>query len=247
MLKTDLGQKLTSVNSTNEWIKDSKIPFGSWVIAEEQTLGKGRGTNKWQTLGEDPLIFSGKIQIPSHDLSLPLFSLFTAKAVLQNIFRFFPDRMTDTTIKWPNDIYRGNSKLSGILIETEFSDGLYSIVIGIGLNFYGKKIPEDLVSKATFVSDVPLGEGIFEQFTFGLVEEINSAIVSMMDPGQILRELIWIEEYSFLKEKVIETEENGKILRGRVLGFDEFGFLLIMTESGEKIELMDSSPNFRII
>lgn len=247
LLKSELGQRIGQTSSTNDWIKDPSIPYGAWVLSEEQTSGKGRGNHVWQTLGDEPFIFSGKIQIPAHDLSLPLFSLFTARALLNTIFHFFPERLEDTTIKWPNDIYRGDKKVSGILIESEFVQGLYSIVIGIGLNFYGTSVPKDLERIATYVSDHPLEEGRLEQFAFRLIEELNASVIHLLDPGQILKELVWIESYSYLKDQIVETEMNGKMVRGRVLGFDEFGFLLIMTESGEKIELMDSSPNFRIV
>lgn len=86
-----------------------------------------------------------------------------------------------------------------------------------------------------------------ERFANQLVIEINQAIITLLDPGQVLKDLVWIEEHSLLKNKVIETEWEERMVRGRVLGIDELGFLLIMTETGQKIELMDTSPKFRII
>ncbi|MDF3820690.1 biotin--[acetyl-CoA-carboxylase] ligase [Leptospira sp. 96542] len=247
LLKLELGNRLESVKSTNEWIQNPNIPFGSWVIAWEQTDGKGRAGNVWRTLGEDPLVFSGKVQIPAVEISLPLFSLFVGGAVLKTILSFFPERKEDCTIKWPNDIYRREKKVGGILIESEYLNGLFGITIGIGLNFYGTEIPKELESKATFLLDAPLGDSISERFTAELVERINFSLITLLDQGQILKELVWIESNSLLKDKVIETEWNEKMIRGRVLGIDEMGFLLIMTESGEKFELLDTSPKFRIV
>lgn len=247
LLKSELGHRLPTVTSTNEWIRDEKIPFGSWVIAEEQTAGKGRGQNVWQSLGEDPLIFSGKIRISAAEISLPLLSIFVSSAVLKTTYHFFPEREQDTTVKWPNDIYRGDKKVAGILVQSEFTNGIFEVVIGIGLNFFGSSIPESLKEKATFLCDEPLGEGILERFVNQLIVDINQAVISLLDQGQILKDLVWIEDHSLLKHKVIETEWQSRMVRGRVLGIDELGFLLIMTETGEKIELMDTSPNFRII
>lgn len=247
LLKPELGHRLSTVDSTNEWIRNPEIPFGSWVIADEQTAGKGRGQNIWQTLGEDPLIFSGKIRLSAAEISLPLVSIFISSALLKTIFRFFPERTEDTTIKWPNDIYKNEKKVAGILVQSEFTNGVYDIVIGIGLNFFGKQIPDHLKDKASFLCDTTLSEGELERFANQLVIEINQAIITLLDPGQVLKDLAWIEEHSLLKNKVIETEWEERMVRGRVLGIDELGFLLIMTETGQKIELMDTSPKFRII
>ncbi|WP_244247376.1 biotin--[acetyl-CoA-carboxylase] ligase [Leptospira montravelensis] len=247
MLKSELGHKLPTVTSTNEWIRDVSIPFGSWVIAEEQTAGKGRGQNVWQSLGEDPLIFSGKIRISAAEISLPLLSIFVSSAVLKTIFHFFPEREEDTTVKWPNDIYRGDKKVAGILVQSDFTNGIFEVVIGIGLNFFGKTVPEVLKDKATFLCDTSLEEGVLERFANLLVLYINQSVIALLDQGQILKDLVWIEDHSLLKHKVIETEWQSRMVRGRVLGIDELGFLLIMTETGEKIELMDTSPKFRMI
>lgn len=247
LLKPELGHRLTSVNSTNEWIKNPEIPFGSWVIADEQTNGKGRGQNLWQSLGEEPLIFSGKIKLSAADISLPLLSIFISSALLKTIYRFFPEREDDTTIKWPNDIYKGEKKVAGILVQSEYINGIFDIVIGIGLNFFGQHVPEPLKDKAIFLCETPLLEGDLERFANHLIGEINQAVITLLDPSQVLKDLVWIEDHSLLKNKIIETEWDERIIRGRVLGIDELGFLLIMTETGQKIELMDTSPNFRMI
>lgn len=247
LLKPELGHRITSVNSTNEWIKNAEIPFGSWVIADEQTNGKGRGQNLWQSLGEEPLIFSGKIKLSAAEISLPLLSIFISSALLKTIYRFFPEREEDTTIKWPNDIYKGEKKVAGILVQSEYINGIFDIVIGIGLNFFGQHVPEPLKDKAIFLCETPLLEGDLERFANHLIGEINQAVITLLDPSQVLKDLVWIEDHSLLKNKIIETEWDERIIRGRVLGIDELGFLLIMTETGQKIELMDTSPNFRMI
>ncbi|WP_411824413.1 biotin--[acetyl-CoA-carboxylase] ligase [Leptospira sp. 'Mane'] len=246
-LKPELGHHLASVGSTNEWIKDSQLVPGSWVVADEQTKGKGRGGNEWISLGDERVIFSGKIQLPAYDISLPLFSLFVSAALLKSILIFFPGLEGEISIKWPNDIYRGEKKIAGILIESEFHNGIYTVIIGMGLNVYGDGVPQDLKTKACYLLDEKPLEGLTERLTFQFIQEINSYLIHLMDQGQILQELIWIEKHSFLKDKAIETEWDSKMIRGKVLGFDEYGFLILLTEKGEKIELMDTSPSFRVI
>jgi|JI8StandDraft_1071087.scaffolds.fasta_scaffold00184_24 BirA family biotin operon repressor/biotin-[acetyl-CoA-carboxylase] ligase len=247
LLKSELGHRLETVTSTNEWIKNPEIPAGSWVLADQQTSGKGRGKNIWQTLGDDFIIFSGKIQIPASEISLPLFSIFTAAAVLRTLFSYYPNLESELSIKWPNDIYREEKKIGGILIESEIQAGVCTVIIGLGINLYGKDVPADLQSRVCFLLDATPLEGTAERITHSILEAINSYIIKLIDPSQILNELIWIEAHSLLKNKVIETEWDGKIVRGKVLGIDENGFLIILTEKGEKFELMDTSPSFRVI
>lgn len=247
LLKAEMGHQLPSVTSTNEWIKNKSIPAGSWVIAQDQTNGKGRGSHSWITLGEDHIIFSGKIQIPISEISLPLFSIFTAAAMLRSILAMFPEMEAELSIKWPNDIYRNDKKIAGILIESEIQSGICTIIIGLGMNVYGKEIPPELEKKVCYLLDeIPL-EGTVERLTYSFIEQLNQYIIKLIDPSQIFNELIWIERHSFLKDQAIETEVDSKIIRGKVLGIDEYGFLIIMTDTGEKVELMDSSPNFRVI
>ncbi len=247
LLNLEMGHHLEEIHSTNEWIKDPKIVPGSWVVADKQTAGKGRGKNVWQVLGDEYLIFSGKMQIPAPEISLPLFSIFSAAALLRTFLFYFPNLENELSIKWPNDIYRGEKKIAGILIESEIQAGICTIIIGIGINVFGKNIPADLKDRVTFLlDDLPL-EGLVERVTQTLIENLNSYLIKIIDPSQILNELIWIEAHSFLQNKAIETETEGKIVRGKVLGIDENGFLIILTEKGEKIDLMDTSPIFRVI
>jgi len=247
LLKKEQGQRVSKVSSTNDFIKDIKIPVGSWIVADEQTNGKGRGGNVWQTLGDENIIFSGKLQIPTSEISLPLFSIFSSAALLKSLLSLYPDLENELSIKWPNDLYRGEKKIAGILIESEIQAGICTIIIGMGMNVYGKTIPNDLKSKVTYLFDLSPLEGTTERITNLFIENLNSYIIKLIDPSQILNELIWIESHSYLKDKVIETEWDSKIVRGKVLGIDEYGFLIILTDKGEKIEIMDTSPSFRII
>ena len=54
--------------------------------------------------------------------------------------------INDVSIKWPNDIYVGNEKIAGILIENSLKgSNLFSSVLGIGVN----------LNQIHFLSDAP--------------------------------------------------------------------------------------------
>ncbi len=93
--------------------------------------------------------------------------------------------------------------------------------VGLGLNFYGPKILNNLKNTAGFLlEEYPL-EGTAERILFSFIDQLNNSIISIMDPNNILNEMVWIEKHSYLIHKIIETDVNGKMLRGKVLGYDE--------------------------
>ena len=65
-------------------------------------------------------------------------------ALCEALDAYLPDRRVE--IKWPNDIYYGDGKLCGILIENRLQGGVIrDSIIGIGLN----------VNQEVFLSDAP--------------------------------------------------------------------------------------------
>lgn len=99
------------------------------LVAETQTAGRGRMGRAW--LGEpgDCLMFSlGLVMNP------PSWSGLSLVAGLEIATALHPD----IRIKWPNDLWVGQAKLAGILIETtntpHTTDGSRYVVVGCGLN-----------------------------------------------------------------------------------------------------------------
>ncbi|EMG20013.1 hypothetical protein LEP1GSC150_0147, partial [Leptospira interrogans serovar Copenhageni str. LT2050] len=67
LLQPEKGIFLDSVTSTNTVIKGKEFPHGTWIVAEEQTAGRGRKDRTWEVFGEESLIFSGKIGLENFD------------------------------------------------------------------------------------------------------------------------------------------------------------------------------------
>ena len=104
LIDPEKGTILEEVDSTNDWLKDPNKEPGSWVRSRYQYAGRGRRGKVWIALGDDNIIFSGKLQISLTMISLPLLSLMTAASLLKAIFSLFPEKSSELTIKWPNDI-----------------------------------------------------------------------------------------------------------------------------------------------
>lgn len=145
-----------SVASTNdllrEMAKEGK-PEGCVVVANEQTAGKGRRGRTFFSPSDSGIYMSILLR-PQVEVSNSLF-VTTAAAVavsraIENVCN------VKTAIKWVNDIYIDDRKVSGILTESATapnSSMTQYIVLGIGVNLYHPKsgFPREISSVATAV------------------------------------------------------------------------------------------------
>ena len=127
---------LLKIDSTNteahRLLKKRKILTPLWIVAEEQTGGKGRGGKKW--ISNKGNLFATLILPISFDIKkLPMISCVTSLATFKCLSHFIEENKS-LKIKWPNDILFKNSKLSGILIENLISSDVNYSIIGIGIN-----------------------------------------------------------------------------------------------------------------
>lgn len=138
--------RLKETESTNDFLLDIAVRQPEWegvVISDFQSSGKGMGTNRWESEKGKNLLFS----ILLHPTWLPvhcqyLLSMTEAVAIC-DVLRQYADGIT---IKWPNDIYWRDYKLSGTRIDANISgSGINDMIIGTGIN----------INQKEFVSDAP--------------------------------------------------------------------------------------------
>ena len=124
------------IDSTNleskRLIEKEKIVSPTWIIANKQTAGKGRGNKKWVSQ-EGNLLASLVLPIDFSLDRLPLLSCIVALSLHQCISKLITDNKL-LKIKWPNDILYADAKLSGVLIENFLSQSKNFSIIGIGIN-----------------------------------------------------------------------------------------------------------------
>ena len=133
---------IEETDSTNRWLKahgEGKMV----VVADYQTAGKGCGTNSWESERGKNLTFSMLI----HPTDIPASQQFRITEVVSvALCEVLEQYIGDVSIKWPNDIYMGDKKICGVLIENRLQGNvIVDSIIGIGLN----------VNQTEFVSDAP--------------------------------------------------------------------------------------------
>jgi BirA family biotin operon repressor/biotin-[acetyl-CoA-carboxylase] ligase len=106
-------------------------PAGTLVLADAQTAGRGRMGRSWRS---DPGagIWLTLLERPAGAESLGVLALRLALAVAPPLERFAG---AATRLKWPNDVYVGERKLAGVLVEARWrGPRLDWVAIGVGGN-----------------------------------------------------------------------------------------------------------------
>lgn len=145
---------LDNVGSTNSYVSANadRLAHGDAVEAAEQTAGRGQRGNSWESepganVTMSILLRPAEAGVPIHAArSFPL-SEAVALAVADVVGSCLPAQLTDqVAIKWPNDIYVGDKKIAGILIENSLVGPMIGrSIVGIGIN----------VNQRRFLSDAP--------------------------------------------------------------------------------------------
>ena len=138
--------RLEEIDSTNRYLKNYREEGDEEMIvavADYQAAGKGQGTHTWESEKGKNLLFS--IKVYPHWIPVRrqfVLSMAGALAVKDALDSY----VENITLKWPNDVYWNDQKISGTLIENTIdSKGIKSCVFGIGLN----------VNQLVFHSDAP--------------------------------------------------------------------------------------------
>ena len=140
--------ELDETSSTNSYLRDyhplTAVDI-TLVTAEHQTAGRGQQGNSWESERSQNLLFSLQVQpsaLPSTDVFVlsEAIALSIREAIAAQLGSVTPaassaqDKYT-VSVKWPNDIYVGDRKIAGILIENEFrGTHLGRCIIGCGVN-----------------------------------------------------------------------------------------------------------------
>lgn len=124
---------IAETDSTNLWLKNHTKGRATCVVwTDYQTAGRGCGTNRWESERGKNLLFSLLI----HPEQIPASKQFqVSMAISLAIVDAVGQLVGDLSIKWPNDVYWGNGKICGILIENTLKGvTIKDSIIGVGLN-----------------------------------------------------------------------------------------------------------------
>ena len=222
--------KLDSTN-TKAWELISKnFENGTVVVTDNQTNGRGRQANKWNSTQGESLIFSIILYPNALPNQINLYSLISGLAITDCLNEY----NIHTQLKWPNDVLIKGKKVGGILCESKISEGVIkSMVIGIGLNVNEKvtDLPLELCNKATTLQ---IESGIQYQLEIlltNILSHLEHRINSRNSNSQLTD---WENSCAHLKQKVSFRSGN-EIINGVFKGLSSTGQAIVAINNEEVI------------
>ncbi len=138
----------------------------------------------------------------------------------------------DAAIKWPNDIWIGQQKVAGILIQNSIvGQTLQNTVIGIGINVNESAFPEDLPNPASMQ--------LITQKTYELhdVRELLITNLNSFYQSTFTSDMRFVrnayETHLYMRDQIAQFEviADDSIIEGTIRGVDEFGRLSVLSEN----------------
>ncbi|MBA3753746.1 MAG: biotin--[acetyl-CoA-carboxylase] ligase [Nitrospira sp.] len=231
-------------------------PHGMAILAECQTVGRGRRGRTWHSPAQGN-IYSSVIVVPAQEANrsgpwlswVPLFSALAVTDCLSS------HTGLAVSVKWPNDLLIGEKKLGGILCEqTSTPDKTMAIVIGIGLNINAEldSFPQELkgsttslaaewgrpVDRVIILADLLLRleqrlDRLFLQGPAGMIDEFTQRCSTL---GQSVR--VTLEEQGLVQGIAESIGPDGCLcLRLRPNAGSTFSSSLLEIRSGEVVHL----------
>ena len=226
------------INSTNVFLYD-KISENNdisdmVVVAAHQTAGRGMDKNRWESEAGMNLLFSIALNVNFLEAENQFkISQAVSVAIAETLSQFVDDKRL--FIKWPNDIYFGDKKLAGMLIQNTIEGRMMGVsIIGIGLN----------VNQIEFSKDIPnpISLKMISGRDFDLDNLLNLLVSSIKTKVESLRDK---ENQNEINEKYVsrsyrfgiwsEYFYQNRVKSMIIIGFDKYGRLLLHDKEGAEI------------
>ncbi|MBO4720255.1 MAG: biotin--[acetyl-CoA-carboxylase] ligase [Prevotella sp.] len=242
---------IDETDSTNHWLRMTQGD-GSFVtsdditkepspcvivVADYQTAGKGCGSNSWESERGKNLTFSMLI----HPEEIPANEQFritemTSVAMCETLKRY---GCKEVSIKWPNDIYVGDRKICGMLIENRLQGSVIKdSIIGIGLNVNQREFLSDAPNPVSLYQltgqEFDLGE-LLKAFLDAFDSSYNSKTTCFAYKGMLYRrgrDSLFKDKTTCFTATLTDVLPDGRLLlvdqegRERLYAFKEIQFII---------------------
>lgn len=222
---------LFECKSTNQYLLErieNNLLQNYLVLAEMQTQGRGRRGRVWVSPFASNIYMSLLWKLEVSIAEMAGLSLVVAISVAKAIQKFDIDKVM---LKWPNDIYVNNKKLSGVLLELRGeSNSPCNAVIGIGVNVNmpkesGNKIDQDWIDMQSLLkSKINRNQVVAE-----IMNQLIPRLKKFNDNGFSVFSDEW-KVLDLLDEKHINIDGHMSLNEGIAHGVDKHGALLVESE-----------------
>ena len=222
-----VSECLSTNDFLTKYVKKNPQDEGIIIISDFQTRGKGQRANTWQSDRGKNLLFSFLVKPELSINDQFKLHIITSISIIKTLSKV---GIHDAKIKWPNDIYIRDKKVSGILIESQVSrKKITQSIIGIGLNInqtqFNRLNATSTYNELNINLDIKNTLKIFCTFFDEEYLKVNEDIESLKN--NYMRNL-----YQLNKEIKFTYEKN--ILSGRVVDINSDGSLVIFSNGNKE-------------
>ena len=208
---------------------------GALILAESQTAGRGRRGRGFFSPPGGSLYFT-LILRPSREAygRLPL-------AVPLAVCRACAHEGVDARIKWPNDIWVGERKVCGMLIDGETGPGGLTAYAGIGINVNADPTADAALRDSATSLSRELGRQVGRE---SLLARICDQLEAAVDAPE--RDLVdAYRAVSLVLGRLVTVEEAEGAYEARALNIGPDGGLVVEREGGERLTVLAADVSVR--
>lgn len=229
--------------STNDEAAKPTYAEGDIVWADVQSAGRGQRGHKWESREGENITFSAIFE-PTFLPATKQFLLSEVVALaVVDALRYYG---VGARIKWTNDIYVGDRKLAGILIEHKLSGvNISRTIAGIGLNVNQLEFSEDLPN--------PVSMRQITRLELDCREVLERVAEKLMERYEMLRRGEEQQLQADYHELLYRRDAlhwyflpDGKAFRGTIRGVEPSGALIVENEKGEQRSYLFKEIEFSV-
>ncbi len=226
------------IDSTNTLAKkyaSEGVLEGKVIVAKSQTAGRGRFQRSFYSPSDTGIYFSFILK-PKDVNKISLITSIAAISICRSIKN---NTDKNPAIKWVNDIFIDNKKVSGILTEATFSvenNEIESVIVGIGINIYSpiNNFPSEIENTAGYILNNKKTDIRNKIVASTLNEFLNIFLNS--NEEDIHKEY---KNNSFIIGKEVYIIKNNEKIKVIVLDINKENHLVVKKENGD-IEILKS-------
>ena len=226
------AQVLDSVGSTNDAAWEAFGAGAAWgtvVIADQQTRGRGRLGHAWHTAPGSGLALSLLLHpAPDAGGALPLIA---GVAVAQALERLG----ARPALEWPNDVMLDGRKVAGLLCESRRGGGVEAVVIGLGVNVLQAEpdLPLELRASATSLAIAGIATDR-ETVAASFLDALEPWLEALPRDGVAKALGAWRTRARFWGARVVVRGAGGQEIAGIARGLDPGGALVLDGDDGRE-------------
>jgi BirA family transcriptional regulator, biotin operon repressor / biotin---[acetyl-CoA-carboxylase] ligase len=214
--------------------QQSSTPEGTVVITNNQTAGRGQRGNSWEAQPGMNLTFSIILKPVFLDLKDQFYLNIIISLGIHDYL--ITNKISNSHIKWPNDVMVGRKKLCGILIENQIQGSRFTnSVAGIGININQQNFNNDTATSLRIVTGT---EHTLQHELEQLLQKIEARYLQLRQNAYAKIKSDYLDTL-YWKNELHEFTSNGENFSGVIIGIDEAGRLSVQRNDTQEVKSFD--------